>query len=353
MNLEDLLKKPGEWLRGKGPDSHIVISSRIRLARNIKNFPFPNIMTPQKIQESFEIIKKAQEKSNILRSFEFIKMDELVPLDREFLLERHLLSQEHIKQPKGKALLLRKDEICSIMVNEEDHLRMQVIKSGFDLQDTWEIANKVEDEFSKNINFAYSSSLGYLTACPTNVGTGMRASCMLHLPGLVMTKRINRILELIAKLSFTTRGFFGEGTQAIGNFFQVSNQVTLGLSDAEIISNLSGVIKQLKTQESEARQYMLSKYKLSFEDRIWRALGTLKSARLIMSSETLGYLSLLRLGVDLGIIKGLDREIINNLLIIIQPAHLQKIYKKKLSHQERDYIRASLLRQRLDGINLR
>jgi protein arginine kinase len=238
------------------------------------------------------------------------------------------------------------------MLNEEDHLRIQVIKSGFDLEDTWQIGSKIEDEFSKNLNFAFSSSIGYLTACPTNAGTGMRASCMLHLPGLIMTKRINRILELVAKLSFTTRGFFGEGTQAIGNFFQVSNQITLGAGEDEIINNLSGIIRQLKSQEMDARDYMLSKYKLSLEDRICRALGALKCCRLVTSQETLGHLSLLRLGMDLGIIKGLDREILNNLLIIIQPAHLQKIYKKKLSHQERDAIRATLLREKLTKINI-
>jgi protein arginine kinase len=352
MILDDLLDKPGEWLKGRGPDSNIVISSRIRLARNIAGFPFPNKMDTTQIEESFEKITKAQAKSNILRSFDFLRMESLQPLDRDLLLERHLVSQEHVTRPKGGGLLLRKDEVCSIMVNEEDHLRIQVLKSGFDLQDTWQIANKIEDEFSKNLGFAFSSSIGYLTACPTNVGTGMRASCMLHLPGLIMTKRINRILELVAKLSFTTRGFFGEGTQAIGNFFQVSNQITLGISEDEILNNLSGIIKQLKSQELDARDYMFSKYKLSLEDRIWRALGALKCCRLVSSQETLGHLSLLRLGMDLGIIKGLDKETINNLFIIIQPAHLQKIYKKKLSHQERDSIRATLLRENLVKINI-
>ncbi|MBN2119949.1 MAG: protein arginine kinase [Candidatus Omnitrophica bacterium] len=352
MDLEELLNKPGEWLKGKGPDSHIIVSSRIRLARNIKGFVFPNKMDLKQSQEAFEQIQKAQAKSSILRSFNFLKMEEFSTLDKELLLERHLVSQEHITTSQGKALLLRKDEVCSIMINEEDHLRIQVIKSGFDLYDTWEIASKIEAEFAKNLDFAFSGSIGYLTSCPTNVGTGIRASCMLHLPGLIMTKRINRILELVAKLSFTTRGFFGEGTQAIGNFFQVSNQITLGLSESEILSNLAGVIKQLKSQEMEAREYMVSKYKLSMEDRIWRALGTLKSSRLIASNETLSHLSLLRLGMDLGIIRGLDTELINNLFIIIQPAHLQKIYKKKLSHQERDSIRATLLREKLEKISI-
>ncbi len=352
MILDDLLNKPGEWFKGKGPDSNIIISSRVRLARNIAEFPFPGRMKAYQVDELFDKIKLAQQKSSFLRGFEFIKAGELSNLDREFLLERHLISQEYMNFSEGRALLLRRDEVCSIMINEEDHLRIQVIKSGFDLQDTWEIANRVEEEFSKSLDFAFSPTLGYLTACPTNVGTGMRASCMLHLPGLIMTKRINRVLELISKLSFTTRGFFGEGTQAIGNFFQVSNQLTLGLSEVEILSNLSGIIKQLKTQELQARDYMLSKYKLSLEDKVCRALGVLKSCRLISSSETLSHLSLLRLGMDLGIIKNLDKELLNQLFIMIQPAHLQKIYKKRLSHEERDFIRAELLREKLERISI-
>jgi len=351
MNLDGLLNKTGEWLKGKGPDSNIIISSRIRLARNIKEFPFPCRLKIKQLEEIFKKTKETQEKSDILKGLKFIKMQDVSLLDREFLLERHLISQECLNSPGGKALLLSEDEVCSIMINEEDHLRIQVIKSGFDLYDTWEIASKIEEEFSKSLNFAFSASLGYLTACPTNVGTGMRASCMLHLPGLIMTKKINRILELIAKLSFTTRGFFGEGTQAIGNFFQVSNQVTLGLSETEILNNLSGIMRQLKAQELESRDHMVSKYKTSLHDRIWRALGILKSCRLIASNETLGHLSLLRLGIDLGIIKNLEKELINSLFIIIQPSHLQKIYKKKLSHQERDSIRASLLRDKLNSVN--
>ncbi len=352
MILESLLNNSGEWLKGKGPDANIVLSSRIRIARNIKKFIFPCRISSQDRTKVLSSVNYARNKSNFLRNFVVIKMSDISLLDRQFLLERHLISQEHISAPEGKAVLLRKDEISSIMINEEDHLRIQVIKSGFDLQSSWEIANRIDNEFSKNIEFAFSPSLGYLTSCPTNTGTGMRASCMIHLPGLVMTKRINRVLELINKLSFATRGFFGEGTQALGNFFQVSNQVTLGLSETEIIQNLASIIQQLKNQELDARGYMLAKYKLSLEDKIWRALGILKSSRLISSQETLGYLSLLRLGSDLGIISNLEKEVINNLFIVIQPAHLQKIVKKELSYQNRDYTRAKILRERLEKISL-
>lgn len=351
--LEGLIQKTGEWLKGKGPDSDIVISSRIRLARNLEDLPFPDRMVkPAQINKFFERIKEIKRKSSLLQEMLFIEMSKLLNIEREVLLERHLISQEHLYQTQRKALLLRKDEVCSIMLNEEDHLRIQVIKSGFDLSSTWEVANKIEDELSKYLDFAFSSSLGYLTSCPTNVGTGMRASCMLHLPALIMTKRINRILELVAKLSFTTRGFFGEGTQAIGNFFQVSNQLTLGISEYEIIDNLSGIIRQLKHQELEARNYMLSKYKLTLYDKIWRALGILKSSRLMSSNEALVHLSMLRLGMDLGIIKNLSKEVLNSLFIIIQPAHLQKINGRELTHQERDVIRAELLREKLQRIEV-
>lgn len=347
MNISDLLKRSGEWLKGQGPNSHIVISSRIRLARNVGKYSFPLTMEPEDACTLFDDLCNASTKSTFLRELYFFDLAEIEEIERNLLLERHLVSQDFIEAPTGRAFFLRKDEVCSIMVNEEDHLRIQIIKSGFDLANAWELASKVDDEFSKNIDFAFSPELGYLTSCPTNVGTGMRASCMLHLPALIMTKRINHILDLISKLSFTTRGFFGEGTQAVGNFFQVSNQVTLGVSEEELIGNLTGVIKQLMSQEIEARGYLLSKHRMTLEDKVWRAVGILKNSRLMTSSEALGHLSLLRLGIDLGIIKNLDDETLNNLLILIQPAHLQSKYRKEMSHADRDMLRAMTLREKL------
>jgi len=350
--FEELLQGVGEWLKGRGPDSDIVISTRIRIARNLDIFPFPNRISTSEADKLFRNLQEAAGKSKMLKQLKFFRMEDIEPLDREFLVERHLISQEHALRPKNKAVMLSEDEIISIMVNEEDHLRIQVIKSGFDFVTGYRLASKVEDEVARKVKFAFHSDIGFLTACPTNVGTGLRVSAMVHLPALIITKRINKILEFVSKLSFAARGFLGEGTQAIGNFFQISNQVTLGLGEEEIIDNLSSVIRQLRRQEIEARRYMMTKFRYSLEDRIWRALGTLKTARIISSQETLQHLSLLRLGMDLGIIKGLSKELLNNIYISIQPAHLQKLQERKLSHTERDIIRGDLLREKLGGISV-
>ncbi len=352
MNLNELINNLSEWLKGTGPDANIIITSRLRIARNTKEFPFPERMNIQQKEKFFQKIRGIKQSVKYLNDYWLIDMKDTSYVDRQFLCERHLISREMMESSRQKGLLLRPDEICSVMLNEEDHLRIQTVKSGFDLQHTWKTVEKIEEIFADNLDFAFSPDFGYLTSCPTNVGTGLRASCMLHLPGLIMTRKINKILELVAKLSFTTRGFFGEGTQAIGNFFQVSNQVTLGASETEILNNLAGIIKQIKTRELEAREYLASKYRVSLEDKIWRALATLKAARIISSNETLSHLSLLRLGSDLGIIRGLDKQLINHLFIMIQPAHLQKIYRKELSHQKRDFARTSLLRDKLKNVSL-
>ena len=345
--FEEFLSNERWWLTVKGPEAKIIISSRLRLARNIEDFPFPSRATRSQKKEILERLENLWSKVEILKLGFFVRMDEVSFLDRQFLLERHLISQEHINNPQGKGLIVSLDERISIMINEEDHLRIQVLTSGFNLEETWEIINKVDNAISRFLPYAFLPEIGYLTACPTNVGTALRASCMLHLPGLVLTKRISKILELLAKLSFTTRGLFGEGTQALGNFFQISNQVSLGISEEEIIDNLCGVVKQIRDQEESARDLLLRRHKPSLEDSIWRALGILRNARLITTKEALSHLSLLYLGVDLGIIKGIKREVINNLFIVIQPAHLQKMEGKALGDQERDYKRAALLRSKL------
>ena len=229
-----------------------------------------------------------------------------------------------------KGLCVGQDEVISIMINEEDHLRMQVMKSGFNLKEAWQIINDIDTELGNTLDFAYSMDFGYLTACPTNTGTGMRASVMLHLPSLVMTKQIGKVLQAITKLSLTARGLYGEGTEASGNFFQISNQVSLGHKEEDIIDNIERIIKQIVDHEQSARETLLSQNKEALEDRIWRAYGTLKSAHIITSTETIDLLSLVRLGVDLGVIKQTDRTLINELFVITQPAHLQKLEKKKL-----------------------
>jgi protein arginine kinase len=354
--FEHFLENENSWLSGQGPEADIVFSSRIRLARNVCDTPFPMQASPSQKKSFVAKVNKIYTKAKHLKDAEFYKSEDIDELDKQLLLERHLVSQEYIEPGEGKALIFTKDESISIMVNEEDHLRMQVLVSGFNLRSSWHKLSSIDDDLSKELSFSYLPDLGYLTACPTNVGTGLRASCMLHLPALILTKRINKILELLSRISFTTRGLFGEGTQALGDFFQISNQVGLGLSEDELIDNLIGVVNQVKAQEVDSRSILMRKHKLTLQDNVWRALGILKNARLINSKEALSHLSILSLGVDLGIIKDTDlakknnsRELLNELFIVLQPAHLQKIEGKPLTESQRDSIRAELLREKLSG----
>jgi len=347
MNISDLLNNQGEWLRSIGPNSDIVMSSRIRLARNLSNYPFSNWASKKEQQEVLKVAKQAIVASKKIKSSLCLDIGKIDPIDRQFLVERHLMSKEHSVDADNKGLCVSDREVVSIMINEEDHLRIQVMKSGFDLRDAWRIINSIDSELGNALHYAYSLDFGYLTACPTNTGTGMRASVMLHLPSLVMTKQIDKVLQAITKLSLTARGLYGEGTEASGNFFQISNQVSLGHREDDIIDNIERIIRQIIDHEQSARDVLLSQNKSVLEDRIWRAYGTLKSAHIITSSETIDLLSLVRLGADLNLIKSVDRALINELFIITQPAHLQKLEKKKLNPNERDVKRAEIIRERL------
>lgn len=347
MKLEDLLNHTSEWLKGTGPSSDIVISSRIRLARNLDKMPFPQWANKKQSQQVLELIENAIKDVDYLKKTTIFKLLSMDSVDKQFLVERHLMSLEHAQKTDSKAVVIDDEEIVSIMINEEDHIRMQVMQSGFNLFEAWDIISRIDDALAKELHFAFSESWGYLTACPTNTGTGMRGSVMLHLPALVMTRQIDRVLAAIAKLSFTTRGLYGEGTQATGNLFQISNQVSLGHSEEEIINNINSLIKQIIEQENQAREAFISKNKRMLEDRVSRSFGILKSAHIISSNETIELLSIVRLGLDLGIIKDMDRRRINELFIITQPAHLQKIENKRLTPEERDIQRAELIRRKI------
>ncbi|MBU0709504.1 MAG: protein arginine kinase [Candidatus Omnitrophica bacterium] len=347
MKLDDLLKHTSEWLKGTGPNSDIVISTRIRLARNLNKLPFPHWANKKQSGEALQAIEESFNKVDYLKKATVFKLAEINSIDKQLLVERHLMSFEHTQKTDYKAVAIEEEEIVAIMINEEDHMRIQVMQSGFNLFEAWNIINRIDECLAKELSIAYSSDWGYLTACPTNAGTAMRGSVMLHLPALVMTRSIDRVLAAISKLSFTTRGLYGEGTQATGNFFQISNQVSLGLSEDEIVNNINGLIRQIIEQEKQARELMLSRNKSLLEDRVYRSLGILKSARIITSQETTELLSMVRLGVDLEMVKDINRQTINELFIITQPAHLQKIENKKLSSNERDSKRAELIRSKL------
>jgi len=347
MDLKDLLNHTSEWLKGSGPNADIVISSRIRLARNLSQAPFPHWAAKKQGEESLNKAKEGLSKVDYLKKSTFFELAGMDSIDKQFLVERHLMSLDHAQKTNSKAVVVDEEEIVSIMINEEDHIRTQVMQSGFNLHEAWNIINKIDEAISKELNFAFMPDWGYLTACPTNAGTGMRGSVMLHLPALVMSRAIDRVLAAIAKLSFTTRGLYGEGTQAMGNFFQISNQISLGPSEEEIIDSINGLIRQIIEQENQARDTLFSKNNPLLEDRINRSLGILKSARIITSQETIELLSMVRLGCDLGMVKGINQSHINELFIITQPAHLQKIEGKKLSSQERDVKRAQIIRDKL------
>ncbi len=347
MKIDDLVGNQGEWLRSTGPNSDIVMSSRIRLARNLAKYPFAHWASKKEQQEVWQTTRDTIKSLKKIKGSLCLDIGKIDSIDRQFLMERHLMSKEHTVDAENKGLCVSDREIISIMVNEEDHLRIQVMKSGFDLRDAWRIINDIDNELGASLNYAYSMDFGYLTACPTNTGTGMRASVMLHLPSLVMTKQIAKVLQAITKLSLTARGLYGEGTEASGNFFQISNQVSLGHAEEDIIDNIERIIKQIIGHEQSARESLVAQNKNALADRIWRAYGTLKNAYIISSNETIDLLSLVRLGVDLDLIKEVDRALINELFIIIQPAHLQKLEKKKLNPNERDVKRAQIIREKL------
>ncbi len=345
-DVDRFLAQPVNWLRATGPESDVVISSRLRLARNLAAYPFLSQLSPEQRAAIIQEVGEAVKSSNFLKTAYFIPSTKLTELDRQFLLERHLVSRELFLEEGKSAVVITPDEMVSLMVIEEDHLRLQVFQSGLNLAEAWRIADEIDSEIEKDLDYAFDGSLGYLTACPTNVGTGIRASCMLHLPSLVLTKQVHKVLQALSKLNLAVRGLYGEGTQASGNFFQFSNQITLGQPEEEIISNLEGVIRQVITHEREAREYLRKKRKAKMDDQIWRALAALKAARVMSSSEAIQLLSLVQVGIDVGVLEGqVNHDDLNQLFLLIQPAHLQKMNGKELGATERDARRATRIRE--------
>ena len=347
MQLNDFLRQDSEWLRGTGPSSDIVLSSRTRLARNLDRCSFSQWADKKQLNDVLLAVKEAASETIFLKNSLFFRLKDLSEVDRMFLVERHLMSPEHAKDVEYKALIVDPKEIVSIMVNEEDYLRIQVLQSGFDLKESWRIIDEIDTELSKRLAYAYSTKWGYLTACPTNTGTGLRGTVMIHLPTLVFTNNISKILQATAKLGLNVRGLYGEGTEASGNIFQVSNQASMGRTEDDLIDNIDRIISQIIAREEATRKGIILKNKEAVTDRAWRAYGTLKNAHIITSQETIALLSTIRLGVDLGIINVIDRKIVNELFILTQPAHLQKLEGKVLNPEERDIKRADLIREKL------
>ena len=349
MNLNDLVTSGHSWMRGNGPDSDIVFSSRVRLARNLANSIFPSRATPNEKALVFDRIIGAVTHLEQFKDGLVLKMDEIDELDKQFLAERYLISRELAAAGAGSAVVVSPDQSMSLMINEEDHIRFQVLLSGFRLSDCYAIAAAIDTELEQRIEYAYSPKLGYLSACPTNVGTGVRISAMLHLPALILIRQIDQVLQAIIKLGLAVRGLYGEGTEWFGNLFQISNQVTLGKSEEELIASLEKVIRQVVQSEKNARASLIKTRSEALYDKVGRAAGILRNAHIITSRETIDHLSTLRMGIDLSLIGNLDRQAVNELFILTQPAHLQKISGKALDAAVRDVERGTLLRERLQN----
>jgi protein arginine kinase len=347
MDINQFLCSPAETARRTGPHDRIVMSSRVRLARNLKNLAFPGWAKKAERVKTLEAIRPAIEALPQMGNAFSESMDSLAAVDKQILVERHLISREHAAKSAGSGLVLNKEESLCVMINEEDHLRMQALRPGLQLKQAWVAIDQVDSELEKKLEYAYSPDLGYLTACPTNLGTGIRVSAMLHLPGLFLAEQINQIIQSVNKLGLAVRGLYGEGTEALGNVFQVSNQMTLGEAETDIVERLNKVLSQIIEHEENARALLLEKKPKVVFNHIGRAYGILANAHSISSKETMNLLSLMRLGMDLDFFPGVERSLIDELFITTQPAHLQKQFSEKLNAEERDLLRADMLRERL------
>lgn len=336
-----------KWQEKSGAESDVVISTRIRLARNLPKIPFPCRMNDEQAEVVEQAVRRAVDHSNsaISKGLKYVELQDLTKTEMISMVERHLVSPEFIAKNTGRALFLSPDETISIMVNEEDHLRMQTMQEGLALEQTYQVATMLDDALNTSLHFAFDPKLGYLTQCPTNLGTGMRASVMLHLPALQSSGQLNRIASHLSKLGLTLRGTYGEGTEPVGALYQLSNQVSLGLSEEEAITNLKSITMQLVEQERTARKKIAEDPKKV--DTIARSLGILRSARMLSSEEFMKLISNVRLGISTGIIQGISYEQVNTLLVKTQPATMSLQNGGNLNADQRDTIRADLVRQAL------
>ncbi|MGA4579636.1 protein arginine kinase [Limisphaera sp. VF-2] len=351
MELKEFLAPASEVARRTGPQDRIVFSSRVRLARNLRGFAFPGwAKKPDRLQV-YERVAAAVTGLPALQGCFCEALDRLSTLDKQLLVERHLISREHAAKSAGSGVVLNREETFCLMINEEDHLRMQSLRPGLQLREAWAELDALDTELESRLEYAFSPQWGYLTACPTNVGTGIRFSAMLHLPGLVLSEQINGVIQSVNKLGLAVRGLYGEGTEALGNVFQVSNQMTLGESEQTILEKIDKVLRQIIELEENARATLIEKNPKMVYNHIGRAYGILANAHIIASKEAMNMLSLMRLGVDLGMFPGVDRSLTDELFLLIQPAHLQLLHQEKLQAEERDILRADLIRNRLKTVS--
>ena len=350
MELHNLVQSAPSWLSGTDDAGGIVISCRARLARNLADYPFAATISEAQQTELIEAVLEAAKQSRRLETANYFNMGALDRNDRRVLVERHLISPALADDTGERAVLFNADESLSVMINEEDHLRLQALVPGQGGAEAWSSVNALDDEISAALPFAYSDDQGFLTACPTNTGTGLRVSVLMHLPALVLTEDMERVIQGLTQLSFTVRGVYGEGTNAAGNLFQVSNQSTLGKSEKEIVEGLIGITRRLVEFEQDAQETLVADASSQVEDKVWRAFGLLGNARILSSQEFMNLLSAVRLGFSLSVLKQVPPAFMNYLMIVTQPAHLQVDARKGLRPEERDLRRAGIVRDRLSEL---
>lgn len=345
MNIEDLVYNAASWLSGEGDADGMVVSCRARLARNLAAWPFAPKTTLEDQERIIEQVLSASQKCRQMRDASFFQMNALPANQRQLLVERHLISPALAKSKGQRGVLFNADESLSVMINEEDHLRLQAILPGLQTHAAWQRVDALDDALRSELEWAQSEHWGFLTACPTNTGTGLRLSVLIHLPALVLTEDMERVMRGLTRMTFAVRGFYGEGTNAVGNLFQISNQVTMGVPEGEIVEKLSAVTQQIMGHEREAQAALLADASAQVEDKVWRAYGILRHARVLSGQEFMNLLSAVRLGCSLGMIDGLPLGFINQLMIITQPSHLQAESRTALSPADRDVRRAELVRR--------
>jgi protein arginine kinase len=349
VQIGDMVNQPAKWLDGSGKESEIVLSSRIRMARNIENRRFPQRADKEELAAILEQTRSAAEETQAFQTGHYFPMGNVSSLDRQFLAERHLVSREFLFSSSNRGLIVNGTEDLCLMVNEEDHLRLQAYASGVDLRQALDVADGVDSELADQLGFACSERFGHLTACPTNLGTGLRASLLMHLPGLVHSKEINKLLDSLRQLHHSIRGLYGEGSEVMGNFFQLSNSATLGTTEDLIIGSLTEMAGKVIGFEKRARDMLFRKARSLLEDKVWRAYGLLRHARRVNTKEALSLISAVRLGVGMGIIEDLSIRTLNELLVYIHPAHLQVREGRSMDAHERDVARAEYMRGRISA----
>ena len=349
MNIEHFLKNTlPSWIQATGEHADIVLSTRIRLARNLTGFRFPVSFSEEEAKQIDESVLSAllAVRDEGVR-FSYFPMKEMPALQRLVLVEKHLISPHLAKCEKSAAVFLAEDESISVMVNEEDHIRIQCLAAGLQLHETYAKANELDRYLEERLIYAYDEQLGYLTSCPTNVGTGLRASVMMHLPALTMTKQINVLIQTMARLGMVVRGIYGEGSENLGNIYQISNQITLGKSEREILDDLQSVVEKVIQKEQQARKQLFARAPIALEDRLYRSLGTLMYARILSSEEAAACLSNVRLAVDLQMIDNISQNQLNECMLVIQPGFIQQHAGTTLQPDERDIFRAKILQEKL------